>query len=174
MFKYLIIILLTATTTVSSNEKKVTEGNIENPTKEKLITFSERAYFTNTDDFSGNKFSFNEKESFKYDYVNLHHPFSTSSPHFRSRFIAKFKLIEKVSAVHVDEINQHFRSKAKGVKPVIYFEVTELNEPSSKVSGEVKIIGYGWLNAEERRNKLSNTENIKWSYFTEETFTLLK
>ena len=71
------MILLALTTTASCDEKKGRSIKIESSTKGKTITFSERAYFSNTSDFSGNKFPFNDKESFKHDYVNLHHPFST-------------------------------------------------------------------------------------------------
>ena len=79
MIKYLLMILLALTTAAICDEKESRARKIESATKGKTITFSERAYFSNTSDFSGNKFPFNDKESFKYDYVNLHHPFSSST-----------------------------------------------------------------------------------------------
>jgi len=173
MIKFFMVILLSLTMTGSADEKETAVRNVEGATKGKVITFSERAYFSNTDNFSGKKFGFHDKESFEHDYVNLHHPFSTLSAPFRGRFIAKFKVVEKLAAKHVDEIIKHFKSKNKDLAPVIYFEVKKLNDHNSSVSGEVKIIGYGWLNTEERREKSSNREIIEESYFTDKTFTPL-
>ena len=173
MIKYLLMILLALTTAAICDEKESRARKIESATKGKTITFSERAYFSNTSDFSGNKFPFNDKESFKHDYVNLHHPFSTLNSHFRGRFIAKFKVIEKVTAKHIDEIIRHFKNKEEGMEPVLYFEIIKLNDRKSNVSGEVRIIGYGWLDTEEKREKSSNREIIKESYFTDKTFSLI-
>ena len=170
MIKYFMAILLTLIMTVNADKKNTTVKNIKGATKGKVITFSENAYFSNTDNFGGKKFQFDNKESFKHDYVNLHHPFSTLSSPFRGRFIAKFKLVEKLAAKHIDEIITHFKNKNKNMAPVIYFEVKKLNDNKSNVSGEVKIIGYVWLNTEERREKSSNCEIIKSSYFTNKNF----
>lgn len=173
MIKYLLMILLALTKTAICDEKEARARKIESATKGKTITFSERAYFSNTSDFSGNKFPFNDKESFKHDYVNLHHPFSTLNSHFRGRFIAKFKVMEKVTASHIDEIIRHFKNKEEGMEPVLYFEIIKLNDHKSNVSGEVRIIGYGWLDTEEKREKSSNREIIKEAYFTDKNFTPL-
>ena len=59
------------------------------------------------------------------------------------------------------------------MEPVLYFEIIKLNDHKSNVSGEVRIIGYGWLDTEETREKSSNREIIKESYFTDKTFSLI-
>ena len=61
------MILLALTTAAICDENESRARKIETATKGKTITFSERAYFSNTSDFSGKKFPFNDKESFKHN-----------------------------------------------------------------------------------------------------------